>query len=100
MIVIKEQNGNCLYNWDDISDIHVSPCDKGSFGIQAERKTGRGGRIATYRQKVFAEAALDMLYIAIRDGEWGFEFPPEDGMTSILIHREKVRTKANSHGGS
>lgn len=62
--------------------------------------------LATYDDKIKASYVLEMLFLAIRDKENGFEFPSDDKINELMelsrsgqcqIH---FKTKANRHGGS
>lgn len=62
--------------------------------------------LAIYDDKIKASYVLEMLFLAIRDKENGFEFPSDDKINELMellrsgqcqIH---FKTKANRHGGS
>ena len=62
--------------------------------------------LATYVDKTKASYVLEMLFLAMRDQENGFEFPSDDKINELIelsrsgqsqIH---VKTKTNRHGGS
>ena len=73
-MIILTQNKQAIWNFDDISRLHVT--GRGT-GIQAVARNGSGGEVAQYRDREQATDDMEMLASAISVQENVFAFPSE-----------------------
>ena len=62
-MIILTQNKQAIWNFDDISRLHVT--GRGT-GIQAVARNGSGGEVAQYRDREQATYVMEMLASAIQ----------------------------------
>lgn len=94
-IYILTQNKQALWNFDDISRLHITASGR---AIQAVGKNGSGGEIAKYINREQCTYVLDMFISAIEAGDITFTFP-----TEISLEHAKQYTSnggGKRHGGS
>ena len=95
MIAIYAQNRQAIWNYTDISRVHVT---RDGTGIQVVAKNGTGGELARYRNREQCTFVLEMLISAIETDELTFTFPMEDEVTYAKQHNSTGGGKR--HGGS
>lgn len=94
-MVIITQNKQALWNFDDISRIHVTG---NGTGLQAVGRNGAGGEIAKYKSREQCTFVLGMLESAIAAEERTFAFPTIESIQHNTIHRSSGG--GSRHGGS
>lgn len=94
-MIIFTQNKQAVWNFDDMSRLHVTGT---GTGIQAVGRNGSGGEIARYRNREWCVYALEMLISAIEAGDKTFTFPNEREMEHRTAHG--VSGGGKRHGGS
>ena len=95
MIAIYTQNRQAVWNYDDLSRLHVTG---NGTGIQAMAKNGAGGELARYRSREQCTFVLGMLISAIESDEKVFTFPTEQEIEYANQHSATGGGKR--HGGS
>lgn len=96
-MIIFTQNRQAVWNFDDISRLHITG---NGTGIQAVAKNGSGGEVAKYRSREQCTFVLGMFESAVSADEQTFSFPTIEEITYAKQHRSTVSIKANRHGGS
>lgn len=95
-VYILTQNKQALWNFDDISRLHITASGR---AIQAVGKNGSGGEIAKYNSREQCAYVMDMFISAIEAGDITFTFP-----TEISLEHAKQHTSSGGgskrHGGS
>lgn len=94
-MILYTQNKQAIWNFDDISRLHVTGT---GAGIQAVAKNGSGGEIAKYRNRDQSTCVMGMLVSAIDAGERTFTFPSEMELEHAKQHGASGGGKR--HGGS
>ena len=94
-MIILTQNKQAIWNFDDISRLHVT--GRGT-GIQAVARNGSGGEVAQYRDREQATFVMEMMASAISAGDSVFYFPAE----RELLHAKQHTSKGGGsrHGSS
>ena len=95
MMAIYTQNRQAVWNFADISRLHVTG---NGTGIQAVAKNGAGGEIARYKSREQCTYVLEMLMSAIDADERTFIFPAEKEFEHAKQHSATGGGKR--HGGS
>ena len=93
-MIILTQNKQAIWNFDDISRLHVT--GRGT-GIQAVARNGSGGEVAQYRDREQATYVMEMLASAISAQENVFAFPSERELQRAKQH---TSTGGGSRHGS
>lgn len=94
-MIIVTQNKQAVWNFDDVSRLHVT---KPGTGIQAVARNGSGGEVAQYRNREQAAIAIEMFYMAAAAGEKVFVFPTQEVFSSAKQHG--YTGGGRGHGGS
>ena len=94
-MIILTQNKQAIWNFDDISRLHVT--GRGT-GIQAVARNGSGGEVAQYRDREQATFVMEMMASAISAGDSVFYFPAERELLHAKQHTSKVG--GSRHGSS
>lgn len=94
-MIIFTQNRQAIWNFDDISRLHVTG---NGTGIQAVGRNGSGGEIARYRNREQCTYVLGMLESAINAGDNTFCFPQERELEHAKQHGSTGG--GSRHGGS
>lgn len=94
-MILVTQNKQAVWNFDDISRLHVTGS---GTGIQAVAKNGAGGEIAKYKNRDQCVCVLMMLETAIRADERTFSFPNVESLEHVKYHSSSGGGKR--HGGS
>ena len=95
MDVIVTQNGQAIWNFSDISRLHVTG---NGTGIQAVAKNGAGGEVAKYKHRDQCTMVLSLLESEIREGSRTFVFPSIEALDNHMHHSSSGGGKR--HGGS
>ena len=94
-MILLTQNKQAIWNFDDISRLHVT--GRGT-GIQVVARNGSGGEVAQYRDREQATFVMEMMASAISAGDSVFYFPAE---RELLHAKQHTSTGGGSrHGGS
>ena len=93
-MIILTQNKQAIWNFDDISRLHVT--GRGT-GIQAVARNGSGGEVAQYRDREQATFVMEMMASAISAGDSVFYFPAE---RELLHAKQHTSTGGGSRHGS
>jgi hypothetical protein len=93
-MILLGQNKQVIWNFDDISRLHVT--GRGT-GIQAIGRNGAGGELAQYRNREQASYVLEMLASAISADDRLFTFPSEQ---ELLHAKQHTSTGGGSRHGS
>ena len=83
MIAIYAQNRQAIWNYTDISRVHVT---RDGTGIQVVAKNGTGGELARYRNREQCTYVLEMLMSALDADERTFTFPAEKELEYAIQH--------------
>lgn len=94
-MVILTQNKQAIWNFDDISRLHVTG---NGTGIQAVAKNGAGGEVAKYKNREQCTWVLGMLMSAVSSEERCFSFPEERELEYAKQHGSSGGGRR--HGGS
>ena len=95
MIAIYTQNKQAVWNYADISRIHITG---NGTGIQAVAKNGAGGELARYTNREQCTYVVQMLMSALDVDERTFVFPAEKELEYAKQHSATGGGKR--HGGS
>ena len=93
-MIIVGQNKRVVWNFDDVSRVHVT--GRGT-GIQAVARNGSGGEVAQYRDREQSTYVMEMLSSAISAQENVFAFPSERELQHAKQH---TSTGGGSRHGS
>ena len=93
-MIILTQNKQAIWNFDDISRLHVT--GRGT-GIQAVARNGSGGEVAQYRDREQSTYVMEMLASAISAQENVFAFPSKRELRHAKQH---TSTGGGSRHGS
>lgn len=96
-MIIYTQNRQAIWNFDDISRLHING---NGTGIQAVAKNGSGGEVAKYRNREQCTYVLGMLESAVAADERTFTFPQEQEIQHAKQHGANVTSRKAGHGGS
>ena len=94
-MVIVTQNKQAIWNFDDVSRLHVTG---NGTGIQIVAKNGAGGEVARYRNREQCTYVLEMFISSFNADDKSFSFP-----TEIFLDHAKSHTSSGGgkrHGGS
>ena len=94
-MVIYSQSRQAIWNFDDVSRLHVT--GQGT-GIQIVARNGSGGEVAKYHNREQASFVLGMFVSAVAAGDKTFDFPTETEMEHAKQHGSNGGGKR--HGGS
>ena len=94
-MIILAQNKQVIWNFDDISRIHVT--GRGT-GIQVVARNGSGGEVGQYRDREQSTYVMEMLASAIFAQEIVFALPSERELQHAKQHT--TRGGGSRHGGS
>lgn len=95
MIAIYTQNRQAIWNYKDISRLHVTG---NGTGIQAVATNGAGGEIARYRNREQCTHVMGMFIASLDAGDDTFVFPTEKEIEYAKQHTASGGGKR--HGGS
>lgn len=95
MMAVYSQNRQAVWNYMDISRLHVTG---NGTGIQAVAKNGAGGELARYRNREQCTYVLGMFMASIDADERTFTFPTEREIEYAKQHGTAGGGKR--HGGS
>lgn len=95
MMAVYSQNRQAVWNYMDISRLHVT---ENGTGIQAVAKNGADGELARYRNREQCTYALGMLMASIDADERTFTFPTE--MEIEYAKQHGTAGGGKRHGGS
>ena len=93
-MIIVGQNKRVVWNFDDVSRVHVT--GRGT-GIQVVARNGSGGEVAQYRDREQSTYVMEMLASAISAQENVFAFPSERELQHAKQH---TSTGGGSRHGS
>jgi len=93
-MIIVGQNKRVVWNFDDVSRVHVT--GRGT-GIQVVARNGSGGEVAQYRDREQATFVMEMMASAISAGDSVFSFPSERELQHAKQH---TSTGGGSRHGS
>ena len=94
-MIIVTQNRQAIWNFDDVSRLHVT--GRGT-GIQVVGKNGSGGEVAQYHNREQATFVLGMFQSAVAAEDRTFAFPSQEELTFAKQHGSSGG--GSGHGGS
>lgn len=94
-MIIVTQNKQAIWNFDDISRLHIT--GRGT-GIQAVARNGSGGEVAQYHNREQATFVMGMLQSAVAADDRAFVFPTQEELTFAKQHGSSGGGRG--HGGS
>ena len=98
MTAIYTQNKQAIWNYDDVSRIHITGSGK---GINVVAKGGAGGEAAKYRTRDQCIYVMEMLMAALAADDRTFVFPGEVELEQQMQHmRHSCSGGGSRHGGS
>lgn len=98
MTAIYTQNKQAIWNYDDVSRIHITGSGK---GINVIARGGAGGEAAKYSTRDQCIFVMEMLMAALEADDRTFVFPEEAELEQCMLHkRHSSSGGGNRHGGS
>ena len=94
-MIIVTQNRQAIWNFDDVSRLHIT--GRGT-GIQVIAKNGSGGEAAQYRNRDQATFVIGMFQSAVAADDRVFAFPTQGELTFAKQHGSSGG--GSGHGGS
>ena len=94
-MVIVSQSRKAIWNFDDVSRLHVTGSGK---SIAVMTKTGNGGEMGKYKSDEQCQFVLGMLVAAISAGDISFRFPEQSELE--YVHQHGSSGGGCGHGGS